>query len=65
LISSKELPLHCKQFSTTTKVNLLVEKSKRLQRFLNYWYKKDIENERLQDRLTIRDLADGRSKYRT
>lgn len=63
-MSSKELPLHCKQFSTTAKVNLLVEKSKRLQRFLNYWYKKDIENERLQDRLTIRDLADGRSKYR-
>ncbi len=26
---------------------------------------KDIENEKLQDRLTIRDLADGRSKYRT
>lgn len=25
---------------------------------------KDIENERLQERLTIHDLADGRSKYR-
>jgi len=40
LISSKELPLHCKQFSTTAKVNLLVEKSKRLQRFLKDWHKR-------------------------
>nr|DAT76514.1 MAG TPA: hypothetical protein [Caudoviricetes sp.] len=34
VIQKSLVPLHCKQFSTTTKVNLLVEKSKRLQRFL-------------------------------
>lgn len=65
VVQKSLVPLHCKRFSTTAKVNLLVEKCKCLQRFLNYWYKKNIENEKLQDRLTIRDLADGRSKYRT